>query len=135
MDLCHIIKNNWTPHVWKDRTIRTRIKKKVCFVFGEKGHIASRHLCISGRDFAARRFILICVYLCKSACPVQFFAEDERSGFNQGVPKFPPPQHRPFRLFPRHYVYLPRCPRYGYRPPVHRPQPVLRHRRPPRDRS
>jgi len=28
----------------------TRIKKKVCFAFGEKGHIASRHLCISGRD-------------------------------------------------------------------------------------
>ena len=28
----------------------TRIKKKVCFAFGEKGHIASRHLFISGRD-------------------------------------------------------------------------------------
>jgi hypothetical protein len=44
----------------------TRIKKEVCFAFGEKGHLASRHLCISGRDFAARRFVLICVYLCKS---------------------------------------------------------------------
>jgi hypothetical protein len=29
------------------------MKKKVCFAFGEKGHIANRHLCISGRDSAA----------------------------------------------------------------------------------
>ena len=26
-------------------------------------------------------------HICKSACPVQFFAEEERSGFNRGVPK------------------------------------------------
>jgi hypothetical protein len=44
----------------------TRIKKKVCFAFGEKGHIASRHLCISGKDSAASRFVLICVYRARS---------------------------------------------------------------------
>ena len=35
-------------------------------MFQKKGHIASRQLCISGRDSAARRFVLICGYLCKS---------------------------------------------------------------------
>jgi hypothetical protein len=40
--------------------------KKVCFAFGEKAHIASRHLCISGRDSATGRFVLICVYRARS---------------------------------------------------------------------
>jgi hypothetical protein len=44
----------------------TRIKKKVCFAFGEKGHIASGQLRMSGLGSAVRRFVLICVYLCKS---------------------------------------------------------------------
>ena len=44
----------------------TRIKKKVCFAFGEKGHLSSGQLNISGHGSAARRFVLICDYLCKS---------------------------------------------------------------------
>ncbi len=42
------------------------LKKKVYFAFGVKGHIASRHLCMPGRDSAARRFVLICVYRARS---------------------------------------------------------------------
>ena len=41
-------------------------QKKVCFAFGWKGHLSSRHLCISATDFAAKRFLLICIYLGKS---------------------------------------------------------------------
>jgi hypothetical protein len=45
------------------------LKKKVCFAFGEKGHIAGRQLRMSGHGSAARRFVLICDYLCKSCLP------------------------------------------------------------------
>ena len=45
------------------------LKKKVCFAFGEKGHLASRQLHMSGHGSAARRFVLICGYLCKSVSP------------------------------------------------------------------
>ena len=45
------------------------IKKKVCFAFGDKGHIASRLLRMSEHGSAARRFVLICGYLCKSVSP------------------------------------------------------------------
>ena len=42
------------------------LKKKVCFAFGENGHLTSRQLHMSGHGSAARRFVLICGYLCKS---------------------------------------------------------------------
>ena len=41
----------------------TRIKKQVCFAFGEKGHIANRRLRMSGHGSAARQFVLTCGYL------------------------------------------------------------------------
>jgi len=47
-------------------------KKKVCFAIGDKGHIASRSLRMSEHGSAARRFVIIFCYLCKSVSP-KFF--------------------------------------------------------------
>ncbi len=65
----------------------TRIKKKVCFAFDEKGHIAGRQLRMSGHGSAAWRFVLICGYLCNSACPVAPADLSAFGGWYWGVPK------------------------------------------------
>ena len=73
MDLSDICKIIGHFHVSKQRTVRTQMatdehgsKKKVCFAFGEKGHLTSRQPHMSIHGSAARRFLLICGYLCKS---------------------------------------------------------------------
>jgi hypothetical protein len=97
-------------YISKERTIRTRmntdehgLKRKVCFAFGEKAHIAGRHFMYIWQGFRRRA---VCTNLCLprpltpyvadwcerggrvcANLPAPFNFEEQRSVFNQGVPK------------------------------------------------